>query len=622
MFKNANGVMKYIKSELHELLKESITSRNQTKFLFKRSSGRPERGIFLSCDIPRKEIRKVRASFMKSNNLEGTDIQKFIKNKILWFSEGQLVKNKSLIDTLNNDKEVELKGILTEFKNSGEKIAKDVIENLMKIDPNEGGAILTVMISNDSDSDEDSKYIGEIEEYRDFFKKGILLKKHKTLCEATCLTCNNIKFVQTFVERPLPFYYTDNPLYFPDGQELQSRKGFPLCDDCYLQLQKGVRFIKDYLSYSISQLGSDRRELNFWLIPHLNDPEILLDFKDEIDKNKSLYLNKLKYLCSSLRTISDQDESSRREGSRKNIESFLRFSSLFYKFDRHYMRVIQYTQGIYPDQLRRLIDVKEYIDNKYPFEKISKIFRYLNREPIIVGFPLIVFFYKEQKSKRGNNKKDDSKTEWQREAILLFSKIFTRQYIPIYIVIRKINSKIKNELLRSSNLISVAHTAFLGLVLIEYLISLNTNQSNEKMAETDSNPVPEETNIMTKQIADVQKFIENHDNILNDGTKRAVFAVAVCVGILMSVQEIRYNKTAPFWNRLNRLNLDLHRIKELLPEVKTKLAMYDERKYDTIINYLSMKEAFKIGAPSSKEWISFIFSVGLSYGYMVAREYI
>jgi CRISPR-associated protein TM1802 (cas_TM1802) len=353
IFKNTNGIIKYINSELHDLKH----TKNQTKYLFRRSSGRPERGIFLSCEISRAEIHKVRAS-VKSKNKDKY-LQKFIKNKVLWFPDGQLVKNKALFKTLSKNKKDELSGMLNEFRNNNKKIAADAIKNVIKINPDDGAALLAVVIRTDSDSKE-TKHIGEIDEYSNFFKKGILLKKHKTLYDATCLTCNNKKQVQTFAERPLPYYYTDNYLYFPDGQLLSTRKGFPLCDDCYLQLQKGIRFIKDNLDYSISQLGSDRSELNFWLIPHLHDPGILLVFNDELENNKDLYLKGLRKLCSTLQTISDIDES-----DTKNIDSFLRFSSLFYTLERYYMRVTQYTPGIYPTQLQRLIRTKEEIDKRY-----------------------------------------------------------------------------------------------------------------------------------------------------------------------------------------------------------------------------------------------------------------
>ena len=183
-------------------------------------------------------------------------------------------------------------------------------------------------------------------------------------------------------------------------------------------------------------------------------------------------------------------------------------------------------------------------------------------------------------------------------------------------VFRNINIKILDVSLTSLDLKSLSQTVFLGLMILEFLISLNGTEKNEKLSQ--------ESSAKKTQVENIQKFIENHTNVLTDDTTKAIFATGVCVGILLEVQEELYNKTAPFWNRLNRLNLDLERIRELCPEVKSKLSMYRERKYDTVINYLNVNEISKINmsSPISKENINFIFTVGLSYGSMIKRGYL
>ena len=105
-----------------------------------------------------------------------------------------------------------------------------------------------------------------------------------------------------------------------------------------------------------------------------------MDFKNELG-NKNLYLNSLKDLCSTLKLISKVDYHERR-----NLESFLRFSALFYTFDSHaIMRVINYIQGIYPSQLQRLFEIKEKIDQQYPYQEIADKFK---KEDFFVGLPL------------------------------------------------------------------------------------------------------------------------------------------------------------------------------------------------------------------------------------------
>lgn len=365
----------------------------------------------------------------------------------------------------------------------------------------------------------------------------------------------------------------------------------------YLETQKGIRFIEDKLNYRISSVKSGRSEINFWLIPHLNDYELLRDFKNDLGENKNLYLNSLKELCSTLGTISKHD-------GHKNatVELFLRFSALFYTFDSHALvRVINYIQGIYPSQLQKILEIKDKIDRTYPFEIISKWFKQVN---FFIGFPMLVLFYK------------DISPQWQSQLISILEKIFTEQQISVDEVIRNINVKTRESSLTSLDLKSLSQTVNLGLMLLEFLINLNWIEEEKKLSK--------EAPALTRDVENIQKFFESHTNILSDGTTRAIFATGVCVGILLEIQEQLYNKTAPFWNRLNRLNLDLERIRELLPEVKSKLSMYRERKYDTVINYLSVNEISKINWSSTipEETINFIFSLGLSYGHMLKRGYL
>lgn len=597
----AGGSITYNRSELFDFEKS-----NESWYLFRRSSGRPDRGVFLTCDVSRKEIDKIRKNFLKSHSTDNLEIQEFIRKKIMWFPHGQLVTNRSLFDTLNNNRKQELCDILVEFERNSEKISTDVIQQIIKIEPQI--TLLTIMISSDDDNVEgDLKFVGQIKDYVNFFKEGILSKKYKCSEELYCSVCNKKKFIETFNERPLPFYFADNPLFFPDGQYSQSKKGFPICDDCYIIIQKGIKFIYNALNYSISELGSNKRELNFWLIPHLNDQEVIVYFKDELEKNKSLYLNTLKDLCSTLKIISRRDQH-----DRKNVEAFLRFSALFFTFDRYYIRIINYIQGIYPSQLEKLFDIKAKVDNQYPFPALSLKFK----EPFLVGFPLLIFFYKEKDKK--TNKKKAIQYKWQIQVSSVLARIFTGQPVMLEEIIHKINLKVRKDLLKSFDLESLSHTIFLGLMLLEYLISLNDGQNHEKMSEPQT-PI-------TKEIEHVQKFIESHSNVLLDGNSRAIFAVGICVGILLQVQELRYDKTAPFWNRLNRLDMNFQRVIELLPEVKTKLAMYNERKHDTIINYLAVNEVSRIDdtlfQSLSKDSINLIFSIGLSYGYMLTRGFI
>jgi hypothetical protein len=54
-------------------------------------------------------------------------------------------------------------------------------------------------------SDRRPQYVGQIQEYKEFFKKGVLSKKDEATEKLTCSICNKRELIQTFVEKPLPF---------------------------------------------------------------------------------------------------------------------------------------------------------------------------------------------------------------------------------------------------------------------------------------------------------------------------------------------------------------------------------------------------------------------------------
>lgn len=583
IFTCKNGQLKYVKSEQFEFDDPSL-------YLYKRDySGRP--GLFLTGNISGQDIDKIKKILLSNmTKIDHPEVKKFIENKILWFSKGKIVTDDSLLNNLTPKKRKEIAKIWKEIDIKQEKIAKDVIDILTKDQP--ARTLITIMIQEDGQQ----KFVGQIPEYVDLFKKGVLSRKYESKEELYCAVCNKKTIIETFTEKPLPFFTADKPMFFPDADPTQSKKGFPLCESCYLEIQKGTQFIGEHLNYSISALGSKRSELNFWLIPQLNNSNLIIKFQNQL-KNKDLYLDSLKYLCNTLDTISKFNPMD------KNVEAFLRFSALFYYIDSHaLMRVINYIQGIYPQRLQKLLDVKDRIDKKPIFLILEKRFK---NSAFRVGFPLLVLFIKE------------ADAQWQNQIISLLEKIFTGETIPVEKVLQNINEKIRETSLKSFKINELCRTSFLGLLLAEYLINLNDDLTERKQLST-----KQETPI--KEIKQIQDFIETHQEILSDHSARAIFAVGVCVGILLEVQGERYAKTAPFWSRLNRLNLDLERIQQLFPEVKSKLAMYGDARYDTIINYLGANEVSKINksAQIPKESINFIFSIGLSFGYMIKRNFL
>ena len=572
----------------------TIQEKDFGKIQKDRVSGKP--GLFLTGSIPQRDIKKI--------NLTGDNNVVFISNKILWFPHGKLVNSPYKLSSLSDYRKNELAGIFQELKNKGEEISTHVIEILTRRSLIEK-VLLTIRIKYKDDKD--PKFVGQITDYVEFFKKGVLSKKYKTKKQEVgellvCSVCNKQSLIYPFAESPLPFFFSKKTHFF-DNDNIA--KGFPLCGACYIELQKGMNFIQSNLDYHISSTQLDKKRtmrdanIKFLLIPELENYELLERFKADLRRNNLYYLNTLKELCSTLKTISSWDYP--KEGD--NIESFLRFSALFYTNDKeayNAMRVLNYTQGIYPSQLETLLKIKERIDKLYPYQHIKQ-------EEFFVGLPLLVTFYK------------GIKPQWQAQIISVLNRLFTGQQIPIEEIIQNIRIRIHESLRESKDLEVISRISFMGLMLLEYIISLNESELNIQHTDSSNNEVMM-LNISTYEIKHTEKFIERHKSILTDGTRRGIFATGVAVAILLFEQEDKYRKTPPFWDKLKRLDLNLNDVIEYLPKVQTLLAMYKIKYYDKFINYLGAKYVIDCSVSIPKEWVSYLFTIGLSFGYFLSRK--
>jgi hypothetical protein len=141
---------KYVKSELDKFNESS-------KYLYQRDySGKP--GLFLTGTIPSLDIKQL-SNFNTHS--------KFIKKKILWFGNGKLVNNPSLLDTLSDYRKNELKSIFQELNDKSEQISTDVINNLTSKLPEQ--TYLTIMIND--------KFVGEIQDYVTSLRKVCWVRK-------------------------------------------------------------------------------------------------------------------------------------------------------------------------------------------------------------------------------------------------------------------------------------------------------------------------------------------------------------------------------------------------------------------------------------------------------------
>lgn len=125
-------------------------------------------------------------------------------------------------------------------------------------------------------------------------------------------------------------------------------------------------------------------------------------------------------------------------------------------------------------------------------------------------------------------------------------------------------------------------------------------------------------------VSRVRSFMDSHSSILRDGTCRAVCAIGIAAGILLQVQRKRTGgRSMPFWGRLNRLEMDLDRARNLFPQILNKLHEYDEHSYDDVLAHLGAAEISNLDVSQKdlpKDIVSLVFAVGMSQGYLLVHE--
>ena len=215
---------KYIESKLYD-----FNASEYSKYLYEGhdASGKP--GLFLTGNIPLQDVK---------NLSDANTHSEFIRKKILWFSHGKLVKNPRLFQTLSDQRQWELKSIFKELEDKHEQISRDVIYILTHNLPEQ--ILLTTMIGQ--------QFVGQIQDYVDFFNKGILNKKGIEE-QLVCNACNKLNLVAPYTERSLPFFFSDKIHFFDNGNITRS---FPICDECYQSLQNGIKFVNNRMNYNIS----------------------------------------------------------------------------------------------------------------------------------------------------------------------------------------------------------------------------------------------------------------------------------------------------------------------------------------------------------------------------------
>ena len=557
-------------------------NQGEEKYLYKRETGGLP-GKFITGRIGRIDLQNLKKNLKLSKTKDPValaGIDKFKKNKIGWVKKPTILRNETALANIPEKSAVLLKLIVDEIVSKQDKIMDDLSERVERGEY--GDILLTTKIGND--------YLGDIEGFPKLLEIAFRGEERgmSSAGISRCCICNNQAVVDELKE-PLPFFTTDKPNFIPDGIRENSAKAFPLCRNCYIDIQKGSKYIQENLQFGIPNTSGQSR-LWLWLIPQLNDSSLakeyikkpdkgLASFKEMVEISKAMEITRDIWLEENL--------------SEKNLsENFLTYIAVFHHYDKQkHMRLIATTDGIYPSRFRELSEQKRVLD------KISSTTGNPNR----FYFGLITDFL--EKDNEG----------WMKTMTYLMSCIFTKRKIDELFITKILLTKIKTRL-QKRELKEFNEITLKALVLLEYLHKMG--QISEGDINTGYNGNPED-----ERSTKAAMFLNSHPGILHTPNLRAICAIGIAAGVIISAQR-RHLKSDSFISRLNRLEMDYTRLLGLYPQMMPKLKHYEAEEYNELFWYLGSAEISNIDEKQSvtKELMNLVFAIGMASGFTIATK--
>lgn len=417
----------------------------------------------------------------------------------------------------------------------------------------------------------------------------------------SCLICNNSAEKSTFQVNPIDFFFIDQKIYNPNGVESEGYKALPLCKKCYVNLQRGQSFIKNYLDFSISNTAGSKSSLRFWLIPNIGDPSKVDESLTDIKKGK-LGIGSVKYLCESLENIQEQLAEDILDESEDIAQHLMTFNALFYHKDNNgHMRIIYSKEGIYPQRLRELTQIAKNLNKTYPY--------FLHN--IKFSFTTLIEFWA-----------TTGKAIWQKELAELLGSIFLKNTVSNSYIYSVLMDRLRNVIrgpkisLDISKLEEIKTMSLKAMMILEFLeMSGVTSLKDGEYSSTN-------LSLNDKLVSELQKFLNSHSKLLKSGTMRAICCTGAAYGIVLVEQKRNIGSTS-LWSRLNRLELDAERLIQLLPLAMNKLKQYKVDKYDNLMAYIAASEVSNMDIQEAKTMdnnlLNLAFTVGLGLGYTLAN---
>ena len=590
--------------------------QDEEKYLFTISKDGNKRGNFMTGLIKFKKVNELKNA-IKENEKRNSDKAKYYRLKeefkqkqILWIEHQKILTNKTAHSKIPIESLTLLKKIVLEVVEKQDQIMEDISQKI--VEGNYESILLTYKIGD--------KYLNNIEGFPLLFKMMSFEERIPTsIANSNCLICNNKAYMGR-LKGVLPFYSIDKLNFIPDGIEKNSAKSFPLCEICALKIIAGYKYIYENLNFRIPDTYN-KTELSFLLIPQLNDNMYIKEYLSKFNKNLSSF-KELFEISQAMKLVSEFDFKVGLSDLDDVSHHVLTYIALFYTYDIG-MKLIVSVDGIYPQRLKELRDVKYDVDN----------IACNNGNPVRFYFGLLIDFleyYNRKNFKKTRGNKD--KPGWIKTMSHIMNCIFTSKKIDQLLISRLLLFSIKSSFYDENirNLEGIKQIIFKATIILEYFFRLNILQFLREPQSLSTAIFNNQQSYMfsindskDENIQSAKNFLDNHSGIIYNKDVRAICAIGIMVGIVIKSQQ-KYLKTnkAPFFSRLNQLDMDLNKIIDLPRIIWPKLRFYKADIFENLFTYLADKEIsnLDIKAGIKKEIMNLGFVIGMAHGFTIFTD--
>lgn len=519
-----------------------------------------------------------------------TGIEVTIPRKIInWFESN---KNKNFLST---EEKNFLDEISKEIRGGKEDIYKAIREKAGMVD-NTGIVLSPVFTENGN-----QKFIGDYEFFKKFiteeskqgYKYSPTFKKYSFSKNETCSVCNKVKNEVFGFFTSLAFYTVDKPGMVTGGfQQDKSWKNYPVCLDCALDVETGIKLMDQELSFKFYGL-------RYYLIPRTITKRASGDIIDSIlDFKKSPRINEADR---ERLTNDEKDIFEMLQEEQNNVALNLVF---YAKPQKGVLRILAVIEEVLPSRIRQLFNAKHFTEN-IVFLKEHKTKE--NKDMFRFSFGTLRTFLPNNKIE-GNN--DKSFLELTR---MVFSDI----KIDYQFILHQIISHIRNNFVQNQ---AIWFQTIQGFMLIVYLNKLNLFRKNLKEADMDhiffdSFKIESKEELEEK----TKLFFSNFKEFFESDAHISVFLIGVLAQFLLNIQKDKRNAT-PFRSRLKGLKMNSRDISVLLPEIIEKIEQY-KKQYGIHYQYKGIADLaskYLISSGNFRNWnipvdeMNFIFVLGMN----------